>query len=113
MSESETDAEFVERVADLWLEPGNNPSYANELARLFALARRGAAMQWNGIETAPKGGFPILLLDMTGDEDRIGIGYYEEIIDDDGGVWLTFWQNGARCNATMWMPLPPPPTGEK
>lgn len=42
---SETDAEFVERVADLWLEPGNNPSYADELTRLFALARRGAAMQ--------------------------------------------------------------------
>lgn len=101
---TETDEEFV-----AWAQDAYGSLTWKQRDRLFTLARRGAAMQWNGIETAPKGGFPILLLDMTGDEDRIGIGYYEEIIDDDGGVWLTFWQNGARCNATMWMPLPPPP----
>jgi len=104
---SESDMEFLDGM-EAWVT-GSLVFKKEHRDRLFALARRGAAMQWNGIETAPKGGFPILLLDMTGDEDRIGIGYYEEIIDDDGGVWLTFWQNGARCNATMWMPLPPPP----
>jgi len=76
---------------------------------LYALARRGAEMQWRPIETAPKEGGPILLFEPPGDEDQIGVGYYEPVTDHEGTEWLTFWETGVRCDATHWMPLPPPP----
>lgn len=66
-------------------------------------------MVWKPIETAPKEGGPILLFEPPGDEDQIGVGYYEPVTDHEGTEWLTFWETGVRCDATHWMPLPPPP----
>lgn len=102
---AETDAEFLNRY---WTELNWDTDDA-DFDRLFALARRGAEMQWRPIETAPKEGGPILLFEPPGDEDQIGVGYYEPVTDHEGTEWLTFWETGVRCDATHWMPLPPPP----
>ena len=104
---SETDAEFVERMVNEWGEWAGSPANA----RLFALARRGAEMQWKPIETAPKDGTWIM----------VSAGEWEpEAACWSESVWLTGWYcGGGRSDSygpsfdpTHWMPLPPPPAGE-
>lgn len=81
--------------------------------RLFALARRGAAVQWRPIEEAPKDGTPILLLIQFPDEPP-------HIITAlwDGRVPKWPWRPVGGSSAygeeyaTHWQPLPPPPAGE-
>ena len=78
---------------------------------LFALARRGAAVQWRPIEEAPKDGTCIM----------VGAGKWEpEVACWSDSVWLTGWycgggrsdSYGPSFNPTHFMPLPPPPAGE-
>ena len=107
MEMAETDKEFVSRMEDYFDAYCGIPEVV--CTRLLTLARRGAEMQWRPIETAPKEGGPILLFEPPGDEDQIGVGYYEPVTDHEGTEWLTFWETGVRCDATHWMPLPPPP----
>lgn len=107
---SESDSEFIKRLK---LDVKFNVQQIMTLrdaVRLFALARKGAE-GWRPIETAPRGGGPILLFDASGDEDHIGVGFYEPVTDDEGTVWVSFWENGASCQASHWMPVPPPPEG--
>lgn len=107
MEMAETEREFVEQMDRL--TPAGDTMSVSDRDRLFTLARRGAEMQWRPIEAAPREGGPILLFEPLGDEDQIGVGYYEPVTDHEGTEWLTFWETGVRCDATHWMPLPPPP----
>ena len=103
---SETDAEFV---ADMeWLHSHDREAALppEKLARLFALARRGAAVQWRPIEEAPKDE-----LILVGPTKRMGIcaamnhsrdGWVTETCAD----WVPIY------TPTHFMPLPPPSAGE-
>jgi hypothetical protein len=103
---SETDQQFVERIS-LDLDLSNTA----DIQRLFALARRGAAVQWRPIEEAPKDGTCIM----------VGAGKWEpEVACWSDSVWLTGWycgggrsdSYGPSFNPTHFMHLPPPPAGE-
>ena len=108
---SETGAEFLDRLE---ATPRYNPAYRTlDSDRLFALARRGAAVQWRPIEEAPKDGTPILLLiQFPGEPPHIITALW------DGRVpkwpWRPVGGSSAYSEeyATHWMPLPPPPAGE-
>ena len=95
---SESDKEFVERM-DAVLQTGTRGSF-EDFDRLLALAHRGAAMQWRPISEAPRDGTRILITNKTPFVSRYQYGVW----DVDGGQVY---------NATHWMPLPPPPEGEK
>ena len=94
---SETDEQFIARM-EKWSEPGSDAD------RLFALARRGAAVLWRPIREAPielEDGRDVLLLTMDGPL----IAFWEK------GRWLD--KDGQLVSfITHWMPLPPPPAGE-
>ena len=98
---NDTDAEFV---ADMeWLHNHDREAALppEKLARLFALARRGAAVQWRPIEEAPKDGTHILVTNGK----RQAAAYW----------WPAVWMGTTHCGMnepTHWMPLPPPPAGE-
>ena len=47
---SETDADLVTRLRAMWLEIGTDDIDGDEMERLFALARRGAEVQWRPIQ---------------------------------------------------------------
>ena len=109
---SETDEQFVERISrevypgfDGWRTVS---MMDHSLDRLFALARRGAAVQWRPIKEAPKDGSRILLRigNLVG-SGRFGHPHAWGITDNDG-----FYCDGADLpsGATHWMPLPPPPS---
>ena len=93
MSESETDMEFLDGLI-------GRPITVSDRVRLLALARRVAAMQWRPISEAPRDGTRILITNKTPFVSRYQYGVW----DVDGGQVY---------NATHWMPLPPPPEGEK
>ena len=82
------------------------PITVSDRVRLFALARRGTAVQWRPIEEAPKDE-----LILVGPTKRMGIcaamnhsrdGWVTETCAD----WVPIY------TPTHWMPLPPPPAGE-
>ena len=106
---SETDAEFLEKLWD-HCEGQWDCMTTAEVTRLFALARRGAAVQWRPIKEAPKDGSRILLRigNLVG-SGRFGHPHAWGITDNDG-----FYCDGADLpsGATHWMPLPLPPAGE-
>lgn len=137
---SESDAEFLEWVRDQW-DGGNSPN-EEDFDRLFALARRGAAMQWRPIGTAPKDGTRMLLAYHNSMHNwRRLIAFYapkltiEQQFDDKG--WCDYDEANDRfclregwyecidnwddysyvhmsgVTPTHWMPLPPPPAGEQ
>jgi len=56
--------------------------------------------QWQPIDTAPKNGTELLLLDKCG---AMVTGAWDEI-----GAWMFPW-GFMEINATHWMPLPPLP----
>ena len=104
----ESDAEFVERIAATL-----HPNEAS--ARFFALARRGAEMQWRPIEEAPKDGTMVLMRDDAEDEEL------ETIYFAMTGIWTHGkwhfpggggWQPSPWFVPVRFMPLPPPPEGE-
>ena len=114
---SETDEQFVERLFNEWGEWAGSPANA----RLFALARRGAAVQWRPIEEAPKDGRSILI---TG--GSFGWGCDAEDCDASPCDWVATaqwfregWQGGSSGGhdehfwyaPNHWMPLPPPAAG--
>lgn len=92
----ESDAEFVERMIGLgtW-----RAARDKDKARLFALARRGAGMQWRPIETDEPPEFKRFLAtdgDVRGEAWRSPGRYY----------WA---DDTAAESITHWMPLPTPP----
>lgn len=65
-------------------------------------------MTWQPIETAPKGGSPVLLwcTDICGLNGHVSVGTWHEAY---GGSW---WDRGMEYtldHASHWMPLPEPP----
>lgn len=90
---SETEEQFVERVE------ANAIIAGADLSRLFALARRGAAVQWRPISEAPRTGRTLIL--MIGPSGFPNVAYAN-----------TWWQSGCsvECEPTHWMPLPPTPS---
>lgn len=87
---SETDEQFVERIG-LDFDLSNTA----DIQRLFALARRGAAVQWKPIEEAPRlSRHEILLWDGA----RRFLGWWKS-----GAFWR---EDGNPFDATHWMPLP-------
>lgn len=116
---TETDAEFVERISrevypgfDGWRTVS---MFDTSLDRLFALARRGAAVQWRPIEEAPKDGTMVLMRDDAEDEEL------ETIYFAMTGIWTHGkwhfpgsggWQPSPWFVPVRFMPLPPPPAGE-
>lgn len=107
---SESEIEFVERMEHDWVH--DIIPNSDDADRLFALARRGAAVQWRPIEEAPRDGTPILLLIQFPDEPP-------HIITAlwDGRVPKWPWRPVGGSSAygeeytTHWMPLPPAPKG--
>jgi hypothetical protein len=87
-----------------------------------------APLVWQPIETAPKDGSEIMLYGpcrwlstSAQSKPKVCVGSWasENGHDDDGIVddkaFMTSTENPYQdiCNATHWMPLPAPPTGEK
>lgn len=63
-------------------------------------------MEWQPIETAPKGYAVVLLADAKG---NVGQGHRQNITRPNGWCWqATMYE----CEPTHWMPLPTPPTME-
>ena len=99
---SETDAEFV---ADMeWLHSHDRDAALppEKLSRLFALARRGAAVQWRPIKEAVNSHCRVLLyVDPYG----AGSGHW-----DNG--WKAHFCLNKEAQPSHFMLLPPPPAGE-
>ncbi len=110
---SETDAEFVERLA----ADRNGPIYEAEMSRLFALAGRGAAMQWRPIEEAPRdtrwflAGCPTEYDVYGGSKFWAGTARFEYPTDDHPELMRANGYDAGPTHATHFMPLPPPPKG--
>lgn len=121
---SETDAEFLDRLQPSW--PGTNDSVRlpmSDFDRLFALARRGAAVDTNPQtvgetvrEDVPKGFMAGWLL---------GVADAAKCADEFADKWATVWRKGLKCDshlegmsdgaddvAQAIRALPPPPAGE-
>ena len=108
---SETDEQFLKRLKLDVKFTVQQIMTLSDAVRLFALARRGAAVQWRPIEEAPKDGTCIM----------VGAGKWEpEVACWSDSVWLTGWycgggrsdSYGPSFNPTHFMHLPPPPAGE-
>lgn len=113
---SESDLEFV---ADMeWLHSHDREAALppDKLTRLFALARRGAAMQWRPIEEAPsKGMRPHMILGHA-EKKWIRFGWYYAACRKwyySGTSERTQYAQVEGDAPTHFMPLPPPPEGEK
>lgn len=92
---AESDQEFVKRMYNA-ASPASKED--PEWSRLFAIADRGAEIQWRPIETAPKDGTCFLAKQ----------GY---------AMVTTYWHRDHWAKVDWldpveWMPLPPPPKGE-
>ena len=101
---SEADIDFVGLMKAIW--DSGNVLCEEDADRLFALARRGAAVQWRPISEAPMDGTPILGC-VSGVMATVSFRYGDFSLIECGrcaedGVW---WPD-------HWMPLPPPPAGE-
>lgn len=96
---SETDSEFLDRMNMVLLTGSQWP--LEDWNRLFALARRGAAMQWRPIsEHTPEIGNVIFC-----GVDTVCEGWRSED--------RFYAADGERIdNVRYWMPLPPAPEGE-
>lgn len=123
---SETDEEFV---ADMeWLHSHDREAALppEKLSRLFALARRGAAVQWRPIsesDPVPRDGTPFAIC-CEGEPDSIECGWYDPLTvfdyeEAENGLYKKTPRIGYEWSgfnnmhrATHWMPLPPPPAGE-
>ena len=104
---TETDAEFV---ADMeWLHSHDREAVLppEKLSRLFALARRGAAVQWRPIEKAPKGPENIFGIEPWGSRWIGAQLWWDDMVEE----WTDVHSDRYR-KPTHWMPLPPPPAGE-
>lgn len=79
-------------------------------------------IEWQPIETAPKGEDDMLLLLTPSHDDDYAIsivigfwGLVDTWSDELGSAWLNWWEGldendiWTACNPTHWMPLPPPP----
>lgn len=102
---AETDEQFLD---------GAEYAYGHHMvpqhrARLFALARRGAAAQWRPIEEAPKDGAFVLLFNAASEAWCPTIARWNG--DGWGDEGSTFHIPGLNM-PTHWMTLPPPPAGE-
>lgn len=99
----ESDAEFLNRY---WTELNWDTDDA-DFDRLFALARRGAAMQWRPIEEAPKDGTEFIAY-------RPDAGVFTASYDPEQECWFANhgYEDITDDQPTHWMPLPPPPSGE-
>ena len=98
---SETDAEFVADMEWLYSHDREAALPFDKLVRLFALARRGAAVQWRPIEEAPKDGTHILV---TNGKKQAATYWWPA-----GWMGTTHW---GMNDPTHFMPLPLPPSGE-
>lgn len=105
---SESDAEFLDSM-EQWVI-GSLVFKAEHRKRLFALARRGAAMQWRPIEAAPKDGTPLLLL-WPDAAEKMAVMWWDGYCEG----WMGYYDgiNPGQMPPTHWMPLPPPPAGEQ
>ena len=84
MTTADTDAEFVERMEHDWVH--NIIPNSDDADRLFALARRGAAMTPRPIEEAPKDR-EVIGVERPPGEDR---NFYRMVKwDDDKNAWVT------------------------
>lgn len=129
---SDSDAEFVElmRVRGAWAPD-------SDIDRLFALARRGAEMQWRPIEEAPKDGTKLLLSYRNAQQMRRTVkAFYAPplaIVQNEESDWFEYdeandryclpegwyecienWEEYSSVHMggivpTNWMPLPAPP----
>jgi hypothetical protein len=96
----ETDEQFVEQLVEIavcdWMQEQFN--------EFFAIARRGAAMQWRPIETAPRDGTEFLAY-------RPDAGVFTASYDDEQECWFANYgfEDIVDDLPTHWMPLPPPP----
>ena len=135
---AETAAEFLARLEEM---PRYDPAYRTlDSDRLFALARRGAAVQWRPISEAPKDGTRMLLAYRnTLNKWRRVIAFYAPkftIEQSAESEWLEYdealdryclpegwyecidnWDDYSyvhisEVTPTHWMPLPPPLAGE-
>jgi len=113
MSDTIRDAlEIIEKHS----EPGTM-AYIQARRALALLPQSPEGMGWQPIETAPKDGTPILILDMNGESIEITEWCTHKWTDYEhveGELYRkvetesTYW-NGNGHRATHWMPLPPPP----
>ena len=135
----ESDAEFIDSM-EQWVI-GSLVFKKEHRERLFALARRGAAMQWRPISEAPKDGTRMLLAYRNTLQNwRRVIAFYAQKLtieqNDSGEGWCEYDEaNDRYClpegwyecidnwddysyvhmsevEPTHWMPLSPPPAGE-
>lgn len=71
---------------------------------------------WQPIETAPRDGTEILVFGKWDGEvnDFTPIPADAGVARWTGGAWCAVWTDcySVTCNATHWMPLPPPPKTE-
>lgn len=108
---AETDAEFVERIESRWMIAAPEA----DITRLFALARRGAAVENHGQDAKPseassqwewpKGFFKIerSIMDRCASD---GCGQVPSIRMEHGGVWSIYCDPCARKIASL-ITLPP------
>ena len=108
----------LQKLAEKWREEGKGFLH-EDIQELFEDCadelEAAIANQWQPIETAPKDGTEILLLDHR-DRVRIGSFRFDVYRDEDGPTWLADdfedYSTGYASTLLMpihWMPLPTPP----
>jgi len=107
---TETDEEFMERADQIPLRL----MCFEDATRLRALARRGAEMQWRPISEAPTEGQRVLLFTPP---YGAGSGHHFEGMTNGDQTHPSGWKShfcvNKEAQPTHFMPLPPPPEGEK
>lgn len=94
---SETDEQFVERIESRWMIAAPEA----DIIRLFALARRGAAVQWRPIS------------EDTPEIENVLFCGVEKVCEGWRAKDRFYAADDERIdNVRYWMPLPPPPSGE-
>jgi len=66
-------------------------------------------MEWQPIETAPRGWEDIILFDPNANGREVCAGYFSE---KDGGKNCWMSADGYQVRPTHWMPLPEPPQAD-